>query len=897
MTDPRAPGPLRLLARLLPRDFRREFEAELLSVATRRVEQGRSGVVNESLDLLRTVVREHARRVASNVADYTRGGGEPMGTLTQDVRYALRMLWKTPVVSAIAAISLALGIAATASTMAMADGFIFSQVPWDDGDEIVSVTMRNPTRGVTTGGGLSAATFAAIDDSDLFAELALYTTSLANISEEGLDPEQVQHLTASPEFLDITRASPMVGRSFTERDAVEGAVPTVVLMHPFWERRYGADPSVVGRSMRMAGLTRTIVGVMPEDFELIPANVQVISPANFADQIDDHRRRFLGVGRLESGITTERANAEIATLQAGVASSTDPTLYEGWDVQVEYFSDTFPGPTDRRLIQILLAVSLFGLMIACANVANLLLGRAEQRQREVSVRTALGAGRDRILRQLLTESVVLAALAGAMGLALSRVLVGWFEVGMPAELPRSLYPELSAPVLILSCVVTLGAGVLFGLAPALHAVKGELRDTLTGARGGTAGRGRRRVRNAFVISEFAVALALLTGAGILVKAFQTISSGDSGFDAAGVMTFFVSPSNERYPDTPSLQALQRDALDALEARPEIARASLMSQLPRSRAAQVTFYDIDGHEPPARPSDFEANWIVASTGFAETLDVPMEQGRFFTDADGPETLPVAVISRAFADRHFADEDPIGQTLRLTRDQTGPAADGGRRIVGVIGDLPQQRLELNARPTPTVYVSADQTTLRTAAFAVEAASGPGGAMAGDAELARAAREAILSVDPGLPAGSMKTLETHVEEQLAGPTMIGVFVAGIGGIALLLAALGIYGVMAHSVVQRTREIGIRMAMGAERGTVVGMVARSGFSLVLVGMLAGMPIAWLMFRLIQSALGELTGVLSPLPPFLFVTAVLISVASIATLLPALRASRIRPARALGEE
>jgi ABC-type antimicrobial peptide transport system permease subunit len=291
-------------------------------------------------------------------------------------------------------------------------------------------------------------------------------------------------------------------------------------------------------------------------------------------------------------------------------------------------------------------------------------------------------------------------------------------------------------------------------------------------------------------------------------------------------------------------------------------------------------------------------MVASPEFLAALDVHLNQGRFFDAQDAAETQPVAVVSQAFADRHFPDEDPIGQTIRLSRDQAGGlsvgrpggAAEDGREIIGVIRDVPMARLEINARPSPAVFVPTAQVALRTMAFTVSAAGGEEG-------MARGIRDAILSVDPTLPVGSMKTMNTHVDEQLAGPRMIGTFVGGIGAIALLLAAMGIYGVMSHSVVQRTREIGIRMAMGAERRSVIQMVARNGFSLVAVGMLAGAPLAWLMYRLTQSALGELTGIMSPMTPFLIVTVALVAVAAVATLVPALRASTIRPARALGGE
>ena len=854
-----------------------------------RMQMGRTSALREMADLVRTGAREWKNAAGELLHDAGKGSVEPMNTLLKDIRYSLRMLLKTPVVSGIAALSLALGITATATMMSLANGFLFSSIPYPEGDELVAVWLVNQPLQATQG-STSPWTYGQMKENvSAFSELAAYTTGVANITSTDADPQQVRSVIMERNLLDVFRVQPAIGRGFTDEDAMEGAQGVVILLHSFWASRFQSDPAVLGSTIELNGEPQTIVGVMPESFEMIPANVHLMQPRDFSLSADMTARLVLPMGRLAPGVSMEQAQTELDAVQAS-ALETWPETNQNWTLNAEYFRESFPGPTDTRLVQILVAVSLFGLLIACANVANLLLGRAEERQREVAVRTALGAGRGRILAQMLTESMVLALIAGSAGAWAASFLVKAFAIAMPPEMPRALYPSLTPGVMAAVLVVTLGTGLIFGLAPALHSVRGELRDSLGGSRGGTAGRSRKRLRNAFVIGEFAVALSLLTGAAVLMQAFNALAGGDGGFREEGIVTFQLTVDSNRYPDIQERGRVHTDLLEALDAEPLFASAAAMMTLPRGRNTPATGFSFDGVTPPDEQTMRMGVYNAVSEDYLATLDVPLLEGRFFTESDAFDGPPVAVISKAAADRYFPDESAVGRRVRLDREDVADQENEGREIIGVLADVAQDRLTVNAAPQAVFYVPIRQRPAQSLFYAVEV----NGDMAAAGEGIRAR---LRTIDPTLPIAELQTLESHVNVQLSGPRIIANFLGAMGVIALLLAAMGIYGVMAHSVIQRTREIGIRMAMGAERRSVIRMVARNGMGLVTVGLVVGAPLAFLMYLAARSSLAELFDLLNPWPAFTLVAVSLAAVAGIACFIPALRASTITPVRALGAD
>jgi putative ABC transport system permease protein len=804
-----------------------------------------------------------------------------MSTFIQDVKFGVRMLLKTPVVSAVAALSLALGIAANTGMFSLLDGFVFAPLPYADQHELV--VLRESREGERIDlSSVSAANFRDyVEASRSFESAMAYTVETANLT--GLDvPEQLNMVVSTPEIFDVLGVPPALGRGFRAEEGAEGLGDVVVLEHDYWQTRFFGDRETLGRTLVLDGRPYTVVGVTPADFDMVPANVHAFRPSDFSDRMEQRGvHGLLGFARLRAGVTREQAEAELRGVSDRLAAEF-PDAKRGWDLRLLPLREFFPGETDRKLMMILTAVTLFGLLIACANVANLLLGRAEIRQKEVAVRTAMGAGRSRILRQLLTESVVLGLVAGALGVGLSVYLVEWIASAMPPEMPAAMVPTLGADVLTATVVVSILAGIVFGLVPAVHASSGDLREALgEGARGGTAGRRRKRIRNAFVVTEFAVALALLTGAGFLTQAFNALTDADPGFNPDGLLSLELSVLEDRYEGPDQIRSYERELLRALEGVPGVTDVAVMGSLPRSRGNPRAEYSVAGRDAPETGELPTADFQSVNPAYFSTLEIELRQGRLLEEGDREDAQPVAVVSEAFVRREFPGEDPLGKTIQVR------GAD--RVVVGVVEDIMQDRITLAGRGGESIYVPIEQYPLSSPAFTLRTAGDP-------ASLTADVRRAVWAVEADQPVARIRPLQAHIDESLAGPRAMSTFLTAIAAIALLLAALGIYGVMAHSVTQQRREIGIRMALGAGRGSVMRMVTRSGVGLAGLGMLFGLPLSWLMFRGVSSALNLFAADVG-VGNVVWVTAALAGAAIVSTLLPARRASGVAPVTALRDE
>jgi len=804
-----------------------------------------------------------------------------MGTLLQDVKFGFRMMARSPVVTVIAIMSLALGITANASMFAILNSFLLEPLPYENQDELILFRTLRAGEGIEMAGLVSVLNFRDLVEAGRSLESSVvYSMERANLT--GLDvPEQVTVVVATTPIFDVFGVQPFIGRGFRSEEGVEGAGNVVVLEYDYWQRRFLGDRDVLGSTVTLDGTSFTIVGVMPEAFDMLPANIHAFRPSNFVDQAENRGdRSFMAFGRLRDGATAEQLQMEVDGAGARLAAEF-PEANRGVEFRVQTLREFFPGPTDTQLLKILSAVTLFGLLIACANIANLLLGRAEERQREVAVRTAMGAGRGRILRQMLTESVLMATMAGVIGSVLAIWVVGGLQGAMPAELPAALMPELDPEVLVATLLVSILAGVAFGIAPALLSVGGNLRESLgSGARGGTAGRRRKRIRNVFVIGEIAVALALLSGSGFLIQAFDGLTNDDPGFDASGLLTFQIAVLDDRYPENEQLVAYQRDLVQVLEAIPSVEGVAVMSSLPRGRSNPQVRYTVDGRPIPTVNEQSTAGLQSVNAEYFATLDIELRQGRFIEDSDREDAALVAVVSESFVAREFGDEEPLGKLITV-RAQS-------RSIVGVVGNIAQERIALSGRAGEQIYLPIAQEPLRNPSFALRTAGDPG-------SLAADVRQAVWSIEADQPVAELQPLQTFIDTSLAGPRSISVFLVAMGVIALALAAMGIYGVMAHSVAQQRREIGIRMALGAQRGTVVGMITRSGLSLVGIGVLCGLPLALLMYRGTVTGLGLFEAELGFGTPAAL-SGALVVVAVLATVVPARRASGVAPVAALKE-
>ena len=804
-----------------------------------------------------------------------------MGTLVGDVKFGFRMMARTPVVTLVAVVSLALGIAANTSMFSVLNSFLFEPLPYENQEELVLFRTLRTGDNIEMAGLVSVPNFRDYEAASRSIEIsAIYMTERANLT--GLDvPEQLSVIVATPNLFDLFGVSPALGRGFRPEEGAAGAGDVVVLEYDYWQRRFVGDRDVLGRRITLDGTPYTIVGVMPEAFDMIPANVHAFRPSDFADQAENRAsQRFWGFARLRDGATASQLQLEVEGISRRLAEEY-PEANRGTEVLVQPLRDFFPGPTDTQLLKILTTVTLFGLLLACANVANLLLGRAEERQKEVAVRMAMGAGRGRILRQLLTESILMATSAGVLGTVLSIWVVGWLRTAMPAELPAALSPSLDIEVLLATLFLSMLAGVAFGLAPALHATGVDLRESLgNGARGGTAGRRRKRLRNAFVIGEVAVALALLSGSGFLLQAFERLANGEAGFDPSGLLTFQLSVLEDRYQTDADIVAYERELVRVLEEIPAVDGVALMSSLPRGRGSPQTLYTVNGRPIPDANDQPTAGLQAVNAEYFTTMDIPVRLGRLLDDSDRADAANVVVVSEALVAREFPNEDPIGRELMVR----GVA----RQIVGVVGNVLQDRMALSGRGGEQIYIPVAQFPLRNPSFALRTSGDP-------AALAADVRKGVWSVEADQPIAQLQTLQAFIDESLAGPRAISTFLMVMGGVALALAAIGIYGVMAHSVAQQRREIGIRLALGARQSTVVGMITRSGLKLVAFGIVAGLPLAYLMFRGTMTTLNLFEVELGFGYP-LGLSSALIVVAVLATVIPARRASGVAPLTALRE-
>jgi putative ABC transport system permease protein len=805
-----------------------------------------------------------------------------MSTLIQDVRYGFRMLARTPVVSLVAMLSLALGIAGASAMFAMASGFFLEPLPFGDQDGLVLIRQLRTGETEEFASGLSVPNFRDLEaGTTAFSGLTLFNT--ANVNMTGLDqPERIQVATGTPNFFDVLRIQPWMGRGFRTDDGAAGANRVIVLLHAYWEARFLSDPTVIGRTIQLDGQPYQVIGVMPESFEMMPANVQAIRPSDFFGREDRGSPGFIAMGRLSPSATWIQAQTELNGT-FGRLRSEYPEANDNWHLLVQPARKLFPGPTDTKMVLLLLVVALFGVGIACANVANLLLGRAEMRMKEIAVRTSLGARRARIIRQLLTESVLLSLSAGFLGSALSYYIIRGIQSAMPPVLPKSFWPTLDVPTLVATVVVAMLAGILFGLAPAIHATGGSLREVLgEGTRGGTAGRSRKRIRNIFIIGEIAVALGLLTGAGFLIKAMDALLNTDPGYETNGLVTFQMTLAEYRYADDAAIVRFEDEAIRVLGEIPQVTDVAIMTALPRGMQNPSTRFHVEG-TPPVEPNRRPGTgWQAANPAYFSTLRIPLVAGRLIEASDRADTRRVAVVSREFAERWLdGTVNAIGKRLEMY--------DESWEVVGVVNDVLESRVPLDSRPETMVYLPISQRPMRSPSFAVRSNAEP-------SALAADVRRVISGIDPDQPVASIRSLDDFIRESLGGPRAIGVFVLALGSLAMVLAAIGIYGVMSHAVVQARREIGIRMAMGAREGQVVRMITGRGLLLTTIGLAAGIPIALLVRRAVMSSLNLFDFDLSP-DYALGAAGLLVVVAGLACWLPARRAARIEPVQALQTE
>ena len=813
-----------------------------------------------------------------------------MDTLLQDLRYSVRKLLHTPGFALIVISTLALAIGATTAVFSIVYGVLLKPLPFKDPGQLVFVASTDD-QGKST--QMSALDFIDYrDKSTSFVGMAAMDVGSVNLTGSGVEPMRLERAIVGARFFELLGVQPEIGRAFAPDEDAQGAPKVVVLSDALWRSRFGADPRIVGRSISIDDSLYTVIGVAPRKFAYPQTSdvwVPLIWPSWAMEPSNRGAHYLFGIGRVKAGVPVERARAEIAAIARGLEGQyPNSNTHLGGTVQP--LQERIVGNVRPALLAMLGAVG-FVLLIACANVANLLLVRAAARESEIAVRAALGAGRRRIVRQLVTESVLLALVGAGIGAVLATWAVQAIVAFGPSGLPRLDEVAVDGRVLLFTAIVALVTGLLFGVVPALHAVRTDLGQILRdGFRGSSRG-GVRRTRSALVVAETALAVVLLVGAGLLLRSFIRLTHVDPGFRTDHVVSFNVTIPDAKYPYDRQKNAFVSRLHEQLERLPGAEGVAVSSMQLLSGKGIRTVMEIAGRPSPGPGNEPVSGVDPASPDYFRILGIPLVRGRLYTaDEDRSDARQVVVVNQELVRRYFPNEDPIGQhiTLAVGHDtaQLGTEVTSGGEIIGVVGDV--KILGLARDAYPMTYVPHGKLPLNDISVVVRSSADP-------QLIERGMRAAVRTVDAELPIHGLATADQVVSDSVSQPRFYLVLLGAFAGIALILAALGIYGVISYTVSQRTREMGIRIALGASRQSAVRLVMGQGIWLAMGGIALGLAAALWLTRLIASLLFGV-GAVDPLT-FACVSVLLVGVAAVASWIPARRAAMVDPVIAMRAE
>lgn len=814
-----------------------------------------------------------------------------METILQDLRYGVRMLIKSPSFTIVAIIALALGIGANTAIFSVVNAVLLRPLPFANADQLMMVWETDSSRGQQRGSA-SYPNFADWrDQNHVFEHMASFHNSDFIMTGRG-ESARLQGAVVNADLFPLLGVTPVLGRAFLADEDKPGDTGRVaILSHELFQKRFGADPNVVGQSMVLDAKTYTIIGVMPPAFQFPIQNDPVELWTTVAidregkEPITDMRgAHYMNViGRLKPGVSTVQARAEMNSIGARLEQQyPDKNLHRS--VGIEPALEALVGDI-RPVLLILLGAVGCVLLIACANVANLLLARAMSRHKEMAIRAALGASRARVVRQLLTESVLLSLAGGGLGLVLA---IWWSDLLVSLgkqDIPRALQVGVDWRVLGFTVGVSLLTGIVFGLVPALHSSKTQLTETLKeGARGGSGeGARRNRVRNVLVVGELAIAVVLLVCAGLLIQSLWRLRQVSPGFDPHNVLTFVVGVPEVKYPSAKQAQ-FYRDLVARVEALPGVSSASAIIPLPLSGDRFVITFEVEGR-PVAKGDQPSADFFATGPGYFKTMGIAIRQGRDFNEHDDKRGPGVIIVNEAFARKHFPGENVIGKRIKpgISTDEDKPVM---REIIGVVADVKNRNLSSEMRPgyfMPTAQMPFNQMTVL-----IKTSNDPH-------TLIAAVQREVAAMDKELPVFNIKTMDEYISATVAAPRFNTTLLAIFAAVALVLTIVGLYGVMSYSVAQRTNEIGIRMALGAQTTDVLRLIVSQGFKLVLLGLAIGLLGAFWLTHFLSSLL---FGVTTKDPVTFAAVAIMLSiVALLACYLPARRASRVDPMEALHYE
>ena len=839
--------------------------------------------------------RKQAMRSFGNVnravdAAYDVKGGGFLETLTQDIRYGVRMLAKHKAFTSVAVLTLALGIGANTAIFSVVNELLLRPLPYRDAERIVmlwEVTPEGRHQNTTSRANFRA--WRAQNTS--YEHVAAFTDQRFNLTGDG-EPEELSVQFATPELFKVLGVDPLLGRTFLPEDGEAGKPPVAVLSYGLWQRRFGGQASVIGQPITLSGIKFTVIGVMPSTFQFHikqrsgtgrPAELWTILPMPIGAGANERGRFLSVVGRLKEGVTVDHAGAELRTIEARLSDEV-PQFNKNYSAEVLPLREQFFGNVRRPLWLMLGAVG-FVLLIACANVANLLLSLATSREKEIAVRAALGARRTRIVRQLLTESLLLALLGSVLGLGFAWLGIKALMLISPKDLVNFQNVSMNMTVLLWTLGVSILTGIIFGLAPALHISRLNLNDSLKEGGKSESGQasGSRRLRSALVVSEIALAVVLLASAGLLIRSFIRLQQVDRGFNTDNILTMVIRLPDAKYREDPQLVAFFNQALEKIRQLPAVRSAGMVNHLPLyGGLGSSTGFKILGRPMPPPGQGPSTDVRVVDSEYFATMGIPLLRGRNFSDAELREPRQKILINEALARTYFASEDPIGQRLDVAMFEKPTPAE----IIGVVGNVRYDSL-VDESP-PAVYFPHPDLAYSFMTLVVRTDGEP-------TAIAPAIQREIRTLDPNQPISDVRSMNQVMSEWVSRSRFNTLLLGLFAGLATLLSAVGIFGVMNYSVALRTRELGLRLAVGAQPRQVLLLVLKQGFVLTIVGVVLGLAAAFALTRLLSGLLFGVAAV--DVTTFATISLLLVVVSLLACYLPARRAMRIDPLSALRYE
>ena len=819
-----------------------------------------------------------------------------MGKLWQDIRYAFRAMQRNPGFALVAILTLAIGIGANVAIFSVVNGVLLEPVPFPHPDRLVLIWETDMNRNVLRGRVSAAELLDWRDTSHSFDQLAGWSWVFYTITG-GREPERVWGCQVTANFFRLLGVAPVLGRDFQTDDEQPGHEQVAILSYRFWQGHFGGDPGAIGQFVRIDDKPYTVIGVLPRDFAPvgIPSELDVWTPFAFVrSRLDPQDHELIILGRMRPGVTLPQAQAEMETILAALKKQ-HPTFDQKIGVRVVTFQSDLVRRQRSALLLLMGAVG-FVLLIACANVANLTLARAAGREREIAVRAALGAGRRRILRQLLTESVLLALIGGIAGIAVAYGGIAALKAlspppGAGPQMPFMDRIGVNGQVLGFALMISLATGILFGLAPAVQISRAGINESLKeGSRGSTGGRQSRWMRSALVVSEVGLSLMLLAGAGLLIHSFVLMLDEKLGFDPSNLLTMQVYLPESHYQKAPQIDNFYQQVIGGMSALPGVASASAVDYLPLTGWNGYCDFDIAGRPHPPSGEHYTGQYRVIDWRYIRTMGMTIKEGRDLSESDGPDTEGVVILNETLARKYWPDRSPLGEEIRLDFEGDATWAPipraGWLRVVGVVEDV--RDWQWGGEKVGQILLPAAQDPSRFMGLIVKSKSDP-------AQLTSAVRAVVNNGDPNLPVTDIKTMDEYLAASLSQRRLSMWLLAIFAAVATLLAAIGIYGVMAYAVAQRTHEIGIRMALGAGPGDMRRMVISDGMKLAGIGFALGIGGSVLTAKYISS---QLYGI-KPSDPMTFglVLGGLALIALVACYIPAQRATRVDPLAALRHE